>query len=105
MPTYPGITGHYSDAAWRRAELATDGRITDGLLAGCEAAIEAERTDPYRHERNLRQCREMVAYYTACVAWAEKHGSEAQREGRAADLAHSRRLLAEAEAAVAREAA
>lgn len=103
MP-YPGITGHYSPAAWRRAELATDGRITDGLLAGCEAAIEAARTDPHRHERNVRQCREMVAHDEARLAWAERHGSEAQREGRAADLAHSRRLLADAEA-VAREAA
>ena len=103
MAVYPGVTATYSPAAWHRAQLMTDSQITDRLLAGCEAAIEAQAADPHRHERNLRQCREMVAYYAACVAWAERHGTEAMREARAADLAHAQQLLAEAEAAMARE--
>ena len=41
MPTYPGITGTYSPVAWHRAQLMTDGQITDRLLAGCEAAVAA----------------------------------------------------------------
>lgn len=51
MPTYPGIAGTYSAAAWHRAQLMTDGRITDGLLAGCEAAVSAGgdwRVEPRR---------------------------------------------------------
>lgn len=39
MPTYPGITGQYSPAAWHRAQLMTDGGITDSLLAQCETAL------------------------------------------------------------------
>lgn len=48
MPIYPGIAAAYSDAAWHRAQLMTDGRITDGLLAGCEAALAGGAED-WRH--------------------------------------------------------
>lgn len=39
---YPGVMGLYSDAAWDRADLFTDGRITDAILIGCEMQVEAQ---------------------------------------------------------------
>lgn len=37
---YPGVVGLYSDAAWARADLFTDGAITDAILTSCEAQVE-----------------------------------------------------------------
>lgn len=59
MPTYPGTTGHYSPAAWHRAQLMTDGQITDGLLAQCETAL-ADGAPDWRVEP-LRQTAEQIA--------------------------------------------
>ena len=51
---YPGVTGLYSDEAWARAELFTDGHITDGILQSCEFQVDLQKQAEER-ERLARE--------------------------------------------------
>ena len=108
MTTYPGITATYSDDAWARASLMTDGRITDGLLAGCEAAIAGGAADwrctpPRRSaqeiaEQRVRLLRNLLRTQRDAVWHAERElerfgGTSAGRELFGARLAFAQAEL------------
>lgn len=103
MTTYPKITGTYSDAAWRRAELFTDGRITDGILAGCETQIEAERAlRPTRADlvKARDAAADAVRHYRHNLAAAHMHGRAADARAAEWNLNWCIADLARAEAAL-----
>lgn len=58
MSIYPGITGTYSPDAWQRAQLMTDGQITDRLLMACDGiAPTVSRAEEMKaHRYSVRTC-------------------------------------------------